>query len=158
MEVLTKDLPARVEAITPHTVIEFPLVLFTVQAVQVCTALVGGLLIARQELISFFVGVKQVTVRACDCLGGILDCTFAAIELLCHRILDLIKGWFVVVDTGVVGHSQRITLGVNTPFPVFALLPEVVLCYRCELVFAIELPHSGASTNVASYNCKRRFI
>ena len=79
------------------------------------------------ELTAQFRGAEQIGIGACNGFGGELDAAFPRLELLGHRRVHHLFGGSGVIDAGVIGHSERITLGIDPPVAVLVLLPEVVL-------------------------------
>jgi len=84
------------------------------------------------ELAAQLGGGQQVGIGAGDRLRGELDRAFAALELLDHRFEHHLFGGAVVEHPGVVGHPQRVAVGINAPVAFSVLLPEVFLAPAAE--------------------------
>ena len=159
VEIGAQDLAAGIQAVTAEAVLQLvgadgamvvgqptPRFLTTLVAVDL------------NEFRSQLRGGEQIGIGASDRFGSELDRAFAGVELLGHRCVHNVLAGTGVINAGVVGHPQRITLGVDPPVALLVLLPEVVLGGRSRLVVRSELAHAGAAADVSSHDRDGGFV
>ena len=159
VEIGAQDLAAGIQAVTAEAVL---------QLVGADGAMVVGqptprflttlIAVDLNEFRSQLRGGEQIGIGASDRFGSELDRAFAGVELLGHRCVHNVLAGTGVINAGVVGHPQRITLGVDPPVALLVLLPEVVLGGRSGLVVCGELAHAGAATDVSSHDRDGGFV
>ena len=153
VEVGAEDLAAGVEAVATEAVLQLCCADLGVVGGEPAAGFLAALIaIDLDEFGAQFRRAEQISVGAGDRFRSELDGALTGVELLSYRLEHRGAIGARVEHTGVIGHPQRIALGIDAPVAVAVLLPEVLLGAGGGEILGGELAHAGTAADVAGHD------